>query len=170
MIRTLLAGCALAGVVVALTTGCNAMSAASASSPNATTQKEADLYQIDQIERTFHKAGSTHDVNLMMTLFAPGAVFNVGSQTLTGKAQIRKFFATKNPAFQPQNHWVSETPSYKIKETVHGDKGTLYFECHYVDVRTGKLALLIGVNHDVQRIDGKWLIVDSSSATPILSP
>ena len=109
MIRPLIAGCALAGVVVALTTVCNAMSAASASLANATTQKEADLYQIDQIERTFHKAGSTHDVNLMMTLFAPGAVFNIGSQTLTGKAQIRKFFATVNPAFQPQNHWVSET-------------------------------------------------------------
>jgi hypothetical protein len=141
VIRTLLAGCALAGVVVALTTGCDGTHTASASSANAATQKDADLYQIDQIERTF-----------------------------TGKAQIRKFFATKNPAFQPQNHWVSETPSYKIKETVNGDKGTLYFECHYVDVRTGKVALLVGVNHEVQKIDGKWLIVDSSSATPILSP
>ena len=105
-----------------------------------------------------------------MSLFAPGAVFNVGAQTLTGKAQIRRFFATKNPAFQPQNHWVSETPSYKIKETVDGDKGTLYFECHYIDVRTGKVMLLVGVNHHLQRIGGKWLIVDSAAAAPTLSP
>ena len=34
----------------------------------------------------------------------------------------------------PQNHWQADTPSYKIKATVNGDKGTLYFECHYIDI------------------------------------
>ena len=170
MIRTLLAGCALAGVVVALTTGCAGTSSASASSANAVVQKEADLYQIDQIERTWHKAASTHNVNLMMSLWAPGAVFNLGTETLTGRAQIRHFFATKNPAFQPDHHWESDTPSYKIKATVNGDKGTLYFECHYIDPKTSKVVAVVGVNHNVQKINGKWLIVDSASATPTLSP
>jgi ketosteroid isomerase-like protein len=170
MIGRLLAACALAGAVVALTTGCGVWGSASASSASAATQREADLYQIDQIERTFHRAGSHHDVKLLMTLFAPGAVFNLGTQTLTGKAQIRKYFATQNPAFQSGHDWESDTPSYKVKETVNGDKGTLYFECHYVDVKTGKVMAIVGVNHAVQKIDGKWLIVDSASATPILSP
>ena len=36
------------------------------------TQREADLYEIDHVEKAFHRAGSTHDVNLMMSLWAPG--------------------------------------------------------------------------------------------------
>ena len=127
--------------------------------PTQTAQKDAALYQIDQIEQTWHKAASTHNVNLMMTLWAPGAVFNIGTETLTGKAQIRHFFATENKAFMPQNHWESDTPSYKIKTTVNGDKGTLYFECHYIDVKTGKVVKVVGVDHNVQKINGKWLIV-----------
>ncbi len=167
MTRTLPTGCALAVVVAALA-GCGGSS--NTSSSDQTTQKDAALYQIDQIEQTWHKAASTHNVNLMMTLWAPGAVFNIGTKTLTGKAEIRNFFATENKAFMPQNHWESDTPSYKIKTTVNGDKGTLYFECHYVDVKTGKVMAVVGVDHNVQKINGKWLIVDSAGATPVLSP
>jgi hypothetical protein len=165
--RTLLAGSALVVVVVCLA-ACGSSSKGSASGQAA--QKAAALYQIDYIERTWHKAASTHNVNLMMSLWAPGAVFNLGTQTLTGKAQIRNFFATQNKAFMPQNHWESDTPSYKIKTTVNGNKGTLYFECHYVDVKTGKVVAVVGVDHDVQKINGKWLIVDSAGASPVLSP
>ena len=42
-------------------------------------QRDADLYQIDQIERTWHKASSKHDVDLMMTLWAPDATFTIGT-------------------------------------------------------------------------------------------
>ena len=31
------------------------------------------------------------------------------------------------------NNWISETPIYKVRITVNGDRGTLYFECHYVN-------------------------------------
>ena len=47
------------------------------SAADATTQREADLYLIDQIEVKFHQATSTHNLNLMMSLWAPGAVFNI---------------------------------------------------------------------------------------------
>lgn len=166
MTRTRLTGCALAAAVAALA-GCGGSSTTSAS--DQAMQKDGALYQIDQIERTWHKAASTHDVDLMMTLWAPGAVFNIGTKTLAGKAQIRSFFANENKAFMPQNHWESDTPSYKIRTTVNGDKGTLYFECHYVDVKTGKVMAVVGVDHNVQKINGKWLIVDSAGATPVLS-
>jgi ketosteroid isomerase-like protein len=164
--RTLLAVCAL-GVVMGALAACGGTSKNSAS--DQTVQKDAALFQIDQVERAFHRAGSTHDVNLMMSLFAPGAVFNLGLETFSGKARIRKFFATHNAAFQPQNDWESDTPSYKIRETVNGDKATLYFECHYVDVKTGEMRSVIGVDHNLQRIDGKWLIVDASASTATLS-
>ena len=131
--------------------------------------REAALYEIEGIEKTFHKAATTHNVNLMMSLFAPGAVFNIGTETYTGKAQIRRFFATKNAAFMPQNHWQADTPTYLIRATVNGDKGTLYFECDYIDVRTGKVVATVGVDHQVQKINGRWLILDSAAAPTSLS-
>ena len=134
------------------------------------TQRRADFYAIDQIEKTWHKAASTHDVDMMMTLWAPDATFNIGTETLTGAKQIRAFFADKAAPFQPQNHWVSETPAYKIRITLNGDKGTLYFECHYVDVKTRKVVAVVGADQNVQRIGGKWLITNGASATPSLAP
>jgi ketosteroid isomerase-like protein len=132
-------------------------------------QQQADYWAIDQIERTWHKASSTKNVDLMMTLWARDATFNIATETLEGKAQIRKFFTTAGP-FKPGNHWISETPAYKIRITASGDKGTLYFECHYVDVKTGNVVAVVGADQNVQKIDGKWLITSSASATPALAP
>jgi uncharacterized protein (TIGR02246 family) len=133
-------------------------------------QKQADVNAIDAIEKTWHKASSTQDVNLMMSIWAPDATFTIGPGTLTGKSQIRDFFAHKAAPFQPGNHWVSDTPAYKIRITVNGDRGTLYFECHYIDVKTQKVMSVVAADQNVQKINGKWLITNSSGASPTLSP
>ena len=133
--------------------------AGSAGAKNDAVQREADPYLIDQVEVKFHRATSTHDLNLMMSLWAPGAVFNIDQQTLTGKAQIRHWFATENKAFMPNHHWESDTPSYKIRISLNGDKATMYFECHYIDPKTSQVVAVAGVDHTLQKIDGKWLIV-----------
>jgi len=130
-------------------------------------QKLADRYRIDNIEKTWHKAASLKNVDLMMSLWAPKATFTIAGQTYRGKRAIRRVFTNAGP-FQTQNHWESDTPSYKIKTTVNGDKGTLYFECHYIDIKTGKVANVVGVDHNVQKINGKWLITSSAGATPTL--
>lgn len=134
------------------------------------TQREADLYLIDQVEVKFHRATSTHDLDLMMSLWAPGAVFNIDQQTLTGKAQIRHWFATENQAFMPNHHWESDTPSYKIRIHLTGDKATMYFECHYIDTKTGMVVAAAGVTHTLQKINGQWLIVNSAGSNATLSP
>ena len=92
----------------------------------------------------------------------------IGTETLTGKAQIRDFFAHKAGPFRPDHHWISDTPAYKIRTTVNGDKGTLYFECHYIDVKTGKVVSVVGADQNVQRINGTWLITSSAAASPTL--
>ena len=158
---------ALAVGLVVSVTGCGS---SKTSASDALVQREADTFAIEQIEVKWHKASSTKDIGLMMSLWAPDATFTIGSQTLTGKAQIRDFFAHKAAPFQPENHWVSDTPAYKIRTTVNGDKGTIYFECHYIDVKTGKVANIVGADQNVQKIDGKWLIVNATGATPTLSP
>src|SRR5579862_1405982 len=141
-----------------------------AANDDALVQREANLWEIDQIEVRFHRATSTHNLNLMMSLWAPGAVFNIDQQTLTGKAQIRHWFATENAAFMPDHHWESDTPSYKIRISLNGDKATLYFECHYIDPKTSKVVALAGVTHTLQKINGTWLIVDSAGSPAKLSP
>jgi uncharacterized protein (TIGR02246 family) len=169
-VRTLLTGVAIAAAVASLA-ACG--SSGKAGSRSAQLQKEANLYEIDQLEKTWHRAASTHDIDLMMSIWAPNATFTIGGKTSSGKAAIRKVFAAAGP-FQPQNHWVSDTPAYKIRTTVNGDKGTLYFECHYIDVRTGRIAAgghaVVGADQDVQKIDGKWLITNSVAASPTLKP
>jgi hypothetical protein len=120
-------------------------------------QRLANLYEIDQIERNWHKAASTKNLDLMMSTWARNATATIAGQTYRGKAAIRAFFAKAAP-FQLQNHWESDTPAYKIRTTVHGNQGTLYFECHYIDVDTGKVAASVGADQDVRKINGKWLI------------
>ena len=53
---------------------------------------------------------------------------------------------------------------------MNGDKGTLYFECHYVDVKTGDLGPITAADMDVARIDGRWLITNMVGASARLSP
>jgi ketosteroid isomerase-like protein len=164
--RLLLIGGALAALGLSLA-ACGGSSKSTSSGQ--ATQKDADLYQIDQIERTWHQAASTKNLDLMMSIWAPNATFTINGKTYTGKAALRKLFSGAGP-FQPQNHWLSDTPAYKIRVTVNGDKGTLYFECHYIDTKTGKVAAVVGADQDVQRIDGKWLITNGAAASPTLKP
>jgi uncharacterized protein (TIGR02246 family) len=165
--RTLLTGGAVGALAVSLA-ACGGSSTNSSSEQ--ATQRQADLYAIAQIEKNWHKATSTHDIDLMMSLYAPNATFTVApGQTLTGKEQIRRFWL-EAPVFQPENHWISETPAYKLRETVNGDRGTLYFECHYVDPKTRKVVHVAGADQQVARIDGRWLITNNVGASPILSP
>ena len=130
-------------------------------------QKQADLYAINQIEVTWHQAASKKDLDLMMTLWADNATFTTASQTYSGKGQIRQFFAGAAP-FKPENNWVSDTPAYKSRTTVDGDKGTLYFECDYIDVDTKLVKIVVSADQEVARINGKWLITNAVSATPSL--
>jgi hypothetical protein len=164
MMKKLLIGAAALSLVAA-GSGYGALSKSSA--PNI--QKQASLYQIESIERTWHKAASLKNLDLMMSLWAPNSTAVIGGKAYTGKTDIRTLLSKAGP-FQPQNHWISDTPAYKIRSTVNGSKGTLYFECHYIDVDTSKVAAVVGANLDVQKINGKWLIVHLSSSTPTLQP
>jgi ketosteroid isomerase-like protein len=156
----------LAVAAALLLSGCGG--SGSSSSPDRELQRQADMYAIDAIEKTWHRAASTQDVGLMMSVWAPDATFNIGTETLRGTSQIRGFFTHKAGPFQPGNHWVSDTPAYKVRITVNGDRGTLYFECDYIDVATSKVVSVVAADQNVQRIDGTWLITSAAAATPTL--
>ena len=166
--RTLLVGGALAVIVVSLA-ACGGSSTSSSSED--ALQQHADLWAIDQIERNFHKATSLHDIDLMMSLWAPHATFTYGpGDTATGTKQIRHAFLKESEAFKPTSHWVSDTPAYKVRITVNGDRGTLNFECHYVDIKTGKVVSHTAADQEVGRMNGKWLITSMVGGSAPLTP
>ena len=81
----------------------------------------------------------------MMSLYAPNATMTVGpGVTASGLDEIRRFWLEDSAPFKAENTWVSDHPAYKLEITVNGDRGTLHFECHYIDIedRRGR------VNHD----------------------
>jgi ketosteroid isomerase-like protein len=166
--RTLLIGGALALLVVSLA-ACGGSSTSSAIEQ--ALQQKADFWDIDQIEKNFHEATTKKDIDLMMSLWSPNATLTVGpAQTATGREQIRQLWLEKSVAFEPTNHWISDHPAYKVRITVNGDRGTLHFECHYVDVDTEKMALVTVADLDVARINGQWLIADMVAGSTTLTP
>ena len=141
-------------------------SAAGSATPASDAQRQADLYAINQIEVKWHQASSTKDLDLMMSLWADDATFTTSAKTFTGKPAIRDFFATQAAPFKPENHWVSDTPAYKSRVTVDGDRGTLYFQCDYIDVDTKTVKVVVSADQQVARVNGAWLIRAAISATP----
>ena len=127
------------------------------------------MWEIDRIEKDFHLATTQQDIDLMMSLFAANATMTIGpGETASGQAEIRAFWLEQAAAFEPENTWVSDHPAYKLEVTVNGDRGTLHFECHYIDVKTGKVAAVTAADLDVARIGGAWLITNLVGGSTIL--
>jgi len=162
--RTLVIGGALAVLVVSVA-ACGTSQASSTAEQEA--QRNADMWQIDQLEKKFHQATTKHDVDLMMSLYAPNATVIFASNTAVGKQQIQKFWLETSKSFK--ENWISDTAAYKVKITVSGDRGTLFFECHYVEPKTEKVVFVTAADADVQRIDGRWLITNLTGASATLT-
>jgi ketosteroid isomerase-like protein len=128
-----------------------------------------DMWEIDQIEKDFHKATTTKDIDLMLSLYAPNATMTVGpGATASGLEEIRRFWLEDSAPFKAENEWVSDHPAYKLEITVDGDRGTLHFECHFVDAKTSEVVSTTTADFDVARIDDEWLITNMVGGTTVL--
>jgi ketosteroid isomerase-like protein len=146
-----------------------ACSGSGADSTGDQSRRSQDMWEISQIEKDFHGSMTTKDIDLMMSLYAPNATMTVGpGVTASGLDEIRTFWLEKAAPFAPQNEWVSDHPAYKLEITINGDRGTLHFECHYIDVKTSEVASTTTADFDVARIDGKWLITNMVGGTTVL--
>ena len=116
-----------------------------------------DFMQLHNVEIAFHKAGSTKDLGLMLSLFADDAVLTAKGKTYTGRDQIKNYWQA-HPAFQPQTQWVGYTPAFRIRYDVDGDRAHLYFECLWMDKTAGKIAAHTNSDDTLARINGRWLI------------
>jgi ketosteroid isomerase-like protein len=164
--RNLLLCSALVALVAALS-ACGGSSGSSASDQEM--QRQLDTYEISQIERSFHESMAKKDIEQMMSLWTSNATFTYGpGQTATGKDEIRQVWLNA-PAWEPETHWLSDHPAYKLRVTVNGDRGTLHFECHFIDVDTGKVAAVTAGDFDVARIGDSWLITKMVGSTTELA-
>jgi ketosteroid isomerase-like protein len=160
--RKLLIRVALGALIVALS-ACGGSSGSSAS--DEALKRQVDIYEISQIERNFHEATAKKDIDEMMSLWTANATFTYGpGQTATGAEQIRQTWLNSK-SFQQATHWVSDHPAYRLRVTVNGDRGTLHFECHFIDADTREVAAVTAGDFDVARIDGRWLITKMVGST-----
>jgi hypothetical protein len=150
-------------VLMGALAGCGGDKGASASEA-----KEADDYQITQIAVQWHEAASTKDVELAMSLFADDAVLTAGGKTSSGKEEIRRFLSAQAAPFQPQNRWTSLTHTPNIRHTLSGSRGTLFFECHYLDLNTRQIANSVSADTRVVRQGNKWVFKDMVTGNAIL--
>jgi ketosteroid isomerase-like protein len=156
-----------AALVAGLAAGCGG--GAAAPRLTAADQTILDKYAIDQIERKWHQAEMTQNTREMMSLWAPHAIFQRDpTHTIVGRAKIRKFWTKQLWPTARKEHWVSDTATPRIRVTVEGNTGTLYFECHEVDAKTRKVILVVGQTVQVAKIHGRWLITKTSGSSPML--
>ena len=165
--RTLLIGGALGALVIALS-GCGGSNATSGEARAA--ERRVDLYEISQTREVLPRGDiqEGHRPTGQPVRTPCDGHFRPGKDRDADKEQIRQVWL-KSKAFKPETHWLSDHPAYKLKVTVDGDRGTLHFECHFIDVETAKVAAVTAGNLDVARIDSRWLITNFVGSTSELT-
>jgi ketosteroid isomerase-like protein len=131
--------------------------ALTASARAGTEENSEDFMRMHQVEISFHEAGTTKNLDLMLSLFADDAVLTAKGKTYTGKEQIKGYWQA-HPAFQAQNEWVGYTPAFRIRYDVKGESAHLYFECLWVDKKAGKIAAHTNSDDTLAQVNGRWLI------------
>ncbi len=134
-----------------------------------TAEPIVNVYDVKQIEVTYHTALVTKDLGLMMSIFADSAVLTApDSRVYTGKAAIRTFFATA-AAMQPQNHWAALVPNYKVQVSVGGGTAALTFECHLVDIATNRMMVHHQIDMTLSHQGFLWLVTTMKATAIQLS-
>jgi hypothetical protein len=161
----------IVGVLGLLAVSFAACGDSSSDAETAALQQKADRYEIDQIEKRFHQAMTHKNIDQMASLWAPNATLTIGPElTAAGVDEIRQYWLEESVAFKPETTWVSDHPAYKLEVTVNGDRGTLHFECHFVNYRTGEMEAITVADQDVARINGRWLITNMVAGSTELAP
>lgn len=135
--------------------------------------ESVQVAEIYQLQAAFHRAKTTQDLDLMMSLWADGASFTnrATGTTYVGADRIRSFWQGSGSF---THHRFSLVPSFKTKIEVHGNEAFLYFECHDVgNFATGSFddpSLKTIVNDTflagtLRNVGGNWLFWDMTAGT-----
>lgn len=95
-------------------------------------RKSAAVGEIYKLQADFHRAKTTQDIDLMMSLWDEDGILNVQgnpNSPFIGAERIRSFWQTSG-SFTHRR--FSLVPSFKTQIDVDGNEAWLYFECHDV--------------------------------------
>jgi hypothetical protein len=116
--------------------------------------------QIYELQAAFHKAKTTQDLDLMMSLWDPdGVLTNVGdpNSPYIGFDSLKSFWQNSG-SFTHRR--FSLVPSFKLQIDVHGDQAWLYFECHDIgdfDLATRFIAGDTFLAGTVRKVGLRWV-------------
>lgn len=126
--------------------------------------ESTQVAEIYELQAAFHRAKTTQDIELMMSLWDPEAVLTVESvsppATYAGLDQLRSFFLNSGSW---QHHRFSLVPSFKTQIQVQGNYALLYFECHDIGdyaLPTRFIAADGTVSGIIRNSGGKWLFLN----------
>jgi hypothetical protein len=130
--------------------------------------------EIYQLQANYHRAKSTQDIGLMLSLWDPDAILTIQgdpNSPYIGVERLQSFFLNSGSF---TNRRFSLVPSFKIQIKVSGDDAWLYFECHDVgnfDADSRFIAADAFLAGTIRRVGGRWLFwnMTAGSARP-LSP
>lgn len=135
---------------------------ASSSAAAAETQKAA-IGEIYQLQAAFHRAKTTQDIDLMMSLWAPDGVLHVGHAEYRGTSALRSFWLSSGSF---THHRFSLVPSFKEVIEPKGDTAYLYFECHDVanfDQPSRAIVADTFLKGTVRFENGRWVFSDMAA-------
>jgi hypothetical protein len=165
----LLAGGALAFVAgLILHTAGLAGSASSPLKPEGDGFASAQVGEIYRLQAAFHRAKTTQDIDLMMSLWDADGTLNVqgnSNSPFIGSQQIRSFWQTSG-SFTHRR--FSLVPSFKTQIDVDGDEAWLYFECHDVgdyDLPDRAIAADTFLAGTVRKVHGTWVFSNMTAGT-----
>lgn len=116
--------------------------------------------EIYELQAAFHRAKTTQDINLMMSLWDPNGTLNIQgdpNSPYVGFEQLKSFWRSSGSF---THHRFSLVPSFKTQINVQGDLASLYFECHDVgnfDQADRFIASDTFLSGTVRKLRGRWV-------------
>ena len=120
----------------------------------------AQVSELYELQAAFHRAKTTQDLDLMMSLWdAEGVLYVQGdpNSPYAGFDRLRSFWQNSGSF---RNRRFSLVPSFKIQIHVYGHHAWLYFECHDVgnfDLDNRAIAADTFLAGTVRRVAGRWV-------------
>jgi hypothetical protein len=154
--NVLSAGAVMAGIGVASA----AAPAAAFADDGEGVRELAAVGQIYRLQAAFHRAKSTQDIDLMMSLWDSRATLTVLDDPRSPYAGLDQLKAFWQGSGSFTHRRFSLVPSFKIQIDVHGDVASLYFECHDVgdfDLPTRQIAADTFLAGTVRRARRGWV-------------
>ena len=120
----------------------------------------SDIAAIYELQAAFHRAKTTQDIDLMMSLWDANGVLNVRgdpNSPYTGFDRIKAFWL-QSGSFTHRR--FSLVPSFKTRIDVQGDLASLYFECHDIgdfDLPSRFIAADLFLAGTLRKQEGRWV-------------